>query len=130
MKFGSADKIRCLFMGLWFVYPWNSLLFEFFCFFAFFHPSKSKILHKITKIGGKQTNYAYLCKETQGDIFSYLKCYKISKNGKDIPHTKSVPIGGVKVGQKIVKNCYDLSIFCHIGGQNQYFSSFFAQKNR
>ena len=94
MKFGSADEVRCLFMGLWFIYPWNSLLFEFFCFFAFFHPSKSKILRKITKIGGKQTNYTYSGRSAQGDTFSSPKCKKIFRNDKDMFLQKSGPKGG------------------------------------
>ena len=69
--------------------------------FPVFAPQKSKNSLKITKFGGKQTNYAYSGTKSRGDAFPYPKHYQSSKIHRDMPNPK---IGPKRGGEGYEKN--------------------------
>ena len=71
---------------------------------SFFEPSKIENGSKITKIGGKQTNYTYSDRKSREDAFSYPKCYQSIKIRRDISNQKKTAKRGGKHDQKIPEN--------------------------
>ena len=69
--------------------------------FSVFAPQKSKNTHKITKIGGKQTNYAYSGAKSRGDAFPYPNRLQSSKIHRVMRNPKIGPKGGGKVYENI-----------------------------